>query len=186
MPYEHIFVCWNFSQLLQLCVPYRSLKRLLFQLDCAKESFFWYFLPANQTNCFLRIYTLLIHLALHCQVINGFFWGGKPVSSHDPQDSHTTALGVRLTALESIENLFCYLRSNSKILDICYAFPTAYSLRDWVWFCQDIWLVSLCFSHHFLYMIFMASNFSRSLNGSFSDSLFHQGEQSSGCHWTHS
>lgn len=28
------------------------------------------------------------------EVINGFFWGGKPVSSHDPQDSHTSALGL--------------------------------------------------------------------------------------------
>ncbi|KAL7158804.1 hypothetical protein ABFS83_02G167300 [Erythranthe nasuta] len=27
------------------------------------------------------------------EVVNGFFWGGKPVSSHD-QDAHTTALGL--------------------------------------------------------------------------------------------
>lgn len=28
------------------------------------------------------------------EVINGFFWGGKPVSCQDPQVSHTTALGL--------------------------------------------------------------------------------------------
>ncbi|KAF7138558.1 hypothetical protein RHSIM_Rhsim07G0011400 [Rhododendron simsii] len=27
------------------------------------------------------------------EVVNGFFWGGKPVSSHDPEVTHTTAIG---------------------------------------------------------------------------------------------
>ncbi|KAI3952013.1 hypothetical protein MKX01_004246 [Papaver californicum] len=28
------------------------------------------------------------------EVVNGFFWAGKPVSAHDDKSSHTTALGV--------------------------------------------------------------------------------------------
>ncbi|XP_059651349.1 sphingoid long-chain bases kinase 2, mitochondrial [Cornus florida] len=28
------------------------------------------------------------------EVVNGFFWGGKPVSSHDRKATHTTALGL--------------------------------------------------------------------------------------------
>ncbi|KAL3517206.1 hypothetical protein ACH5RR_024108 [Cinchona calisaya] len=28
------------------------------------------------------------------EVVNGFFWGGKPVSSHDPNASHRTAFGL--------------------------------------------------------------------------------------------
>lgn len=28
------------------------------------------------------------------EVVNGFFWGGKPVSCNDPKPSHTTALGL--------------------------------------------------------------------------------------------
>ncbi|KAE9460179.1 hypothetical protein C3L33_07935, partial [Rhododendron williamsianum] len=28
------------------------------------------------------------------EVVNGFFWGGKPVSCHDPEVTHTTALGL--------------------------------------------------------------------------------------------
>lgn len=30
----------------------------------------------------------------YLQVVNGFFWGGKPVSSPDPNVTRTTALGV--------------------------------------------------------------------------------------------
>ncbi|XP_027108423.2 sphingoid long-chain bases kinase 2, mitochondrial-like isoform X1 [Coffea arabica] len=28
------------------------------------------------------------------EVVNGFFWGGEPVASHDPKSSHKTALGL--------------------------------------------------------------------------------------------
>lgn len=28
------------------------------------------------------------------QVVNGFFWAGKPVSKHNKEDAHSTALGV--------------------------------------------------------------------------------------------
>ena len=49
------------------------------------------------------------HIFLDCdkQVVNGFFWDGKPVANQNTEAVHSTALGVRIPIELFSPHSFC-------------------------------------------------------------------------------
>lgn len=50
----------------------------------------------------------LLTLASNKQVVNGFFWAGKPVTNHNKEASHSTALGVSCCNYLIVFDIFCH------------------------------------------------------------------------------
>lgn len=96
----------------------------------------------------------------HDQVVNGFFWAGKPVKNNDREATYSTALGVSEFASKvTFEIMDQYLKFHLCILITekgyllhlwCFA---AYSSRHGFWFCENIWLVSVYLGIFFVWIL---------------------------------
>lgn len=91
-------------------------------------------------------------VASNKQVVNGFFWAGKPVANHNRESTRSTALGVSVAILFLYLFISCYVVifdymftfsitaklsfqfhgvDFSRLDIISFYLSTAHTLRDW-------------------------------------------------------